>query len=198
MKLWSLSEEREAVKAQPADQAETQDRSEILRTNFIQKHFHKIENLKNLVGNFPMPGQVYFLFTLKSFNAFTFIVYTIKNVGVIKYLSLSTYSLNERILNSLIKWYDKGQINEINITISDSIRHRMPKLNDMLDLYAADRNINIIRAWNHSKITLVNVANHHFVIEGSGNFSENAMHEQYIWTNDQEIYDFRLSCITET
>ncbi|WP_421977838.1 hypothetical protein [Roseivirga seohaensis] len=198
MKLWSLSEEKKEVKAEPQAQAETQDRSEILRTKFIQKHFLKIKNLKNLVGDFPLPGQVYFLFTLKSFNAFTFIVYTIKNVGIIDCLSLSTYSLNERILNSIIKWYDKGQIKQINITISDSIRHRMPKVNDLLELYSADRNINITRAWNHSKITLIKVASHHFVIEGSGNFSENAMHEQYIWTNDPEVYDFRLSCITNT
>lgn len=193
MKLWSITEQKQEQKNETP---ETEDRSEILRTNFINKHLHRIENLKNLVGQYPAPGETYFLFTLKSFNAFTFIVYTIKNAGIIDELHLSTYSLNERILNSLVKWFDKGEIRQVNITISDSIRHRMPKVNDQLELYSQSRNFNIRYAWNHSKITLIKTKGNHFVVEGSGNFSENAMHEQYIWLNDQEVYNFRKECIT--
>lgn len=190
--MWKLSEESKTENEQP----QTADRSEIHRANFINKHLHRIENLKDLIGNFPAPGESYFLFTLKSFNAFTFIVYTIKNVGVIDELHLSTYSLNERILNSLVKWFDKGEIKQVNITISDSIRHRMPKVSDQLELYSQTRNFNVRYAWNHSKITLIKTKSHHFVVEGSGNFSENAMHEQYLWLNDQEVFNFRKECIT--
>jgi len=190
--LWNLNEDLN----KPTPKSESNERAEILRTKFIQKHLIKVENLKQLIGKFPAPGEIFLLFTLKSFNAFTFIIYIIKHIGIIEELSFSTYSINERIVNSMVKWYDKAQLKEINITISDSIRHRVPKVNDQLQLYAADRNINIKYSWNHSKITLIRTASHHFVIEGSGNFSENAMNEQYIWLNDQEVFNFRKSCIS--
>lgn len=35
------------------------------------------------MGSYPMPGEDFFLYTLNSFNAFTFIVYIIKHVSVL-------------------------------------------------------------------------------------------------------------------
>ena len=188
MKLFSLSD------IQPSAPAST-DKSEILRTKFLGKHFVKVESLKQLCGRFPAPGEVFFLWTMKSFNAFTFIVYTIKEVGTIDELCLSTYSLNERILASLLKWYDKGEIKSIRITISDSIRHRMPKVYDQIESQKKHRQMEVNYTWNHSKVTLIRAGVNYFAVEGSGNFSENAMHEQYIWTNDMDVYTFRKACI---
>lgn len=188
MKFFSLSD------LQPAA-PKSNDKSEILRSKFLGKHFVKVESLKQLCGRFPAPGEAFFLWTLKSFNAFTFIVYIIKEVGTIEELSLSTYSLNERILTSLLKWYDKGEIQSIRITISDSIRHRMPKVYELIETQKKHRKMEVHYTWNHSKVTLIRSGVHHFAVEGSGNFSENAMHEQYLWTNDPEIYGFRLACI---
>ncbi|MFY0628646.1 MAG: hypothetical protein JXR07_20275 [Reichenbachiella sp.] len=191
-KLFSLSDLQKDLQKNAPDSS---DRTEILRTKFVQKHLTKINNLKELMGNFPSPGETIFLFTLKSFNAFTFIVYIIHHIGSIDELTFSTYGLNDRILTSLLKWYDKGEIKKVNISISDSIKHRVPKVFDTLEKQNGKREINIRYCWNHSKITLIKCANNYFVIEGSGNFSENALHEQYIFMNDQEIYNFRRSCI---
>lgn len=190
MKLFSLAEF-----AAPERSQNTGDRSEVLRMKFLRKHEAKIESLKQLVGTTPDQGEAVFLYTLKSFNAFTFIVYVIKHVGVIEELCLSTYSLNERILTSMVKWYDKGQIKQIRISISDSIRHRMPKVYDLIELQSQSRDFQVNYCWNHSKITLMKTAGANYVVEGSGNFSENAMHEQYIWMNDSQIYAFRKACI---
>lgn len=190
MKLFSLSEF-----AAPERSEKPGDRSEVLRTKFLRKHEAKIESLKNLLGTTPAEGEAVFLYTLKSFNAFTFIVYVIKHVGVIEELCLSTYSLNERILTSMVKWYDKGQIKRIQLSISDSIRHRMPKVYDLIELQSQSRDFTVNYCWNHSKITLMKTAEASFVVEGSGNFSENAMHEQYIWMNDPKVYAFRKACI---
>jgi hypothetical protein len=193
MKLFSLSDiQPKELEEQPVDQS---DRSEVLRTKFVQKHCEKVASLKNLMGSYPMPEEAFFLYTLKSFNAFTFIVYIIKNVGVIDELTFSTYSLNERILNSLVKWYDKNQIKQINLSISDSIRHRMPKVYDQLEIHRKARRFQVNYCWNHSKVTLISSVGNHFVIEGSGNFSENAMHEQYIFMNDQQVFEFRKHCL---
>src|SRR5690606_34558040 len=99
---------------QPAVPKST-DQSAVLASKFLGKHFIKVESLKHLCGRYPASGDAFFLWTLKSFNAFTFIVYIIKEVGTIDELCVSTYSLNERILTSLLKWYDKGEIKAIRI-----------------------------------------------------------------------------------
>lgn len=75
---------------------------------FEKMHSEKIHSLKQLIGRVPLPGEIFFLWTLNSFNAFTFITYIIKYFGTIKQLTFSTYSINERILASLVRWYDKG------------------------------------------------------------------------------------------
>lgn len=162
---------------------------------FENLHIGKVNSLKQLLGRVPGRGEVFFLWTLNSFNAFTFITYIIKYFGTIRQLTFSTYSINERILTSLVRWYDKGAIEKIYICISDSIRSRVPKVNDQLQAFASTRNIDIGYAWNHSKVTLIQTDEHYFVIAGSGNFSENALNEQYIFLNDERIYNFFDDCI---
>ena len=69
---------------------------------FEKMHCEKIHSIKQLVGRIPEPGEIFFLWTLNSFNAFTFITYVIKYYGKILDLTFSTYSINERILQSLV------------------------------------------------------------------------------------------------
>jgi hypothetical protein len=164
---------------------------------FEKSHLIKTESLKNIAPLLPGSDEIIFLWSLKSFNAFTFITYIIKYAGAIDQLTISTYSLNNRILTSLIRQYDNGHIKNIELLISDSIKFRLPKLNDLIQSQASTRNITVLYSWNHSKITLLRVKDFYFCVEGSGNFSENALHEQYIFTNNKKLYEFRKSCITE-
>lgn len=180
---------------QQPDSTPREEKSTSAAERFENMHAEKVRSLKQLVGRVPEPGEVFFLWTLNSFNAFTFITYIIKYFGAIRNLIFSTYSINERILTSLIRWYDKGSIDEIYIRISDSIKNRVPKVNDQLQAFARGRNITIGYAWNHSKVTLIRTDTHHFVICGSGNFSENALNEQYIFLNDERIFQFYDDCI---
>lgn len=174
-----------------------EDKSAILRDNFLTQHSIKLNTLKKLNGRLPKQGEFFAIWTLKSFNAFTFIPYLVGECDKIDYLVLSTYSINRRIVDSLIKKIDQGKIAHVKIFISDSIKYRMPKVVDHLSsLTKARHQISVHYAWNHSKITLVEASGNFFLIEGSGNWSENAQYEQYLFFNDKRLYDFRLSCIT--
>ncbi len=168
-----------------------------LGTRFLAEHYQKIESLKNLGGRLPNPGEVFFLFTLNSFNAFTFIPYIISKQGQIQELVISTYSINQRILQAFIKLMDAGDLLQVHILISDSIKFRVPKVADQLQhlttIYPGRLTINF--GWNHSKITLIKTAHAHFVAEGSGNWSENAANEQYILLNNEQVYNFRKGCV---
>jgi hypothetical protein len=174
------------------------DKSEILRDSFLHQHEKKVRTLKELMGSLPGPDEFIALWTLKSFNAFTFIPYLIRELEKIDYLVISTYTINRRIIDSLTKKIDQGKIDHVKLFISDSLKYRMPKAVDHLDMMIKARSPQISAhfAWNHSKITLAQCGNHFFTIEGSGNWSENAQYEQYIFFNNKRLYDFRLNCIT--
>jgi hypothetical protein len=177
------------------------DRSTILRDNFLFQHERKVKTLKELCGRVPAPGEFFALWTLKSFNAFTFIPFLIHEYGSIDLLCLSTYTINRRIIDSLMKKIDHGTIKTVELFISDSLKHRMPAAVDHLQLLCLARpdvQITVNYGWNHSKITLLMAGDNYFVVEGSGNFGENAQYEQYLFFNDRKLFNFRMSCILES
>lgn len=174
------------------------DKAAVLRDNFLSQHGFMVETLKELTGRLPSPGEFFALWTIKSFNAFTFIPYLIRELGKIDYLVLSTYSINIRIIDSLIKKIDQGKIDHVKLFIADSLKYRMPRVVDHLSAMVQTRSdkISVHFAWNHSKITLAQCGEQFFCIEGSGNWSENAQYEQYLFFNDNRLYNFRLNNIT--
>ena len=173
--------------------------SENTSTALIEKyegmHFRKIEGIRDLMGDYPAAGDIYFLWTQNQFNAVTFILYIIRNFSVIDELTFSSYAINERIVNSLAKWYDSGAIRRITIFISDTVKVRNAKTHDLLVMQAERRGWQIIYAWNHSKIMLMKSGENYFCIEGSGNLSDNSRFENYIFTNNRRVYEFRKECI---
>jgi hypothetical protein len=185
-KFFSLEEvDRQVVKTIP------EDKSGALVEKFLQIHGEKIESIKQLAGRIPQEGEIYFLWTVNSFNAFTFIPFIIKEAGTIYELIISTYSINLRIIEALIKLMDSGKIGRVSIFISDSIRGRLPKVYDQLITLAEKYPVDVNYAWNHSKIALIRTEHHFFDVEGSGNWGENAQHEQYVFLNSKSVYDFR-------
>lgn len=158
---------------------------------FLQLHEYRVGSLKELCGRLPDKGEIFFLWTVNSFNAFTFLPFVIRETGRIDELILATYSINNRIINSLIRLIDKNLIGSIDIIISDSIRSRLPKVNDHLVELSETRPVRIRYAWTHAKITLIRAGDHNLSIEGSGNWGENAQHEQYIIVNSPKVFEFR-------
>lgn len=188
MKLFELSELQAT--------AVEENKSESLSEKFINTHVFKVESLKQLVKNNISPGEIFFLWTLNSFNAFTFIPFVIKNSGIINELIICTYSINRRIIDSLMRFVESKRILSVTIFISDSIKYRLPAVFDHLQAITLEKeNIVVKYAWNHSKIALARSMENYFVFEGSGNFSENAQYEQYILLNSKNVYEFRRSCI---
>ena len=167
------------------------DKSGILVEKFLQLHERRIESIKDLAGRIPIENEIFFLWTVNSFNAFTFIPYIIKECGVIEELVIATYSINIRIINSLIRLIDKQLIVSVVIIISDSIRQTNTKVYDHLLSVTAQKPIRVIYAWNHAKVALIRAGGNFFDVEGSGNWAENAKHEQYIFLNSKRVFEFR-------
>ncbi len=175
----------------PDEDQQKAEKSGILIERFLQLHEARIESIKDLAGRIPLDGEIFFLWTVNSFNAFTFIPFIIKECGTIQELLLSTYSINIRIIDALVRLIDKGLIKSVDIFISDSIRSRLPKVYDHLMAFVETKPVRVIYSWNHSKIALIRAGDNYFDVEGSGNWGENAQHEQYVFLNNRNVFEFR-------
>ena len=151
----------------------------------------KVQNLRDLCGRLPVEGEAFFIETYKSFTAFAFIVYLMKHAGHVNHLYVATYSTNARVINSIIRYHDKGWLGSIHFHISETLKFRMPQVFQHLQELAADGVIRLTYGWSHKKIACVDTAQGQFVIEGSGNYGENALEEQYVFLKSKQVYEFR-------
>lgn len=161
------------------------------RNKYLLTHFQKLENLERDLQRLPEQEEFFFLFSEKQFNAFTFIPFILKH-QVISHLFASTYSISIRVVESLMELHDNGMVEKVTLLISDSLIKRNPVTVDKIEAFAQSRaNVEIKYSWNHSKITLARTCRDHFIIEGSGNWSENAAIEQYTFANSKDLFEFR-------
>ena len=172
--------------------------SELYVSKYIVQHFQKVANLENDLMRIPTHEEFFFLQSDNAFNAFTFIPMVAKHYPV-KELFASTYSISRRVIDALVELHDKGMIEQITLLISDSMIKRNPVTIDNLMAMASTRpNMKIFYAWSHAKVCLMRTQDFYFVVEGSGNWSENAHYEQYLFANSKGLYDFRLQLFTNT
>ncbi|MFY0481455.1 hypothetical protein ACI6PS_02520 [Flavobacterium sp. PLA-1-15] len=181
------------------ESADTEENSsELFISKYLSMHYQKIKSLPEDLVRLPTEEEIFFLQTESSFNAFTFIPLIAKHQGI-KELYASTYSINIRVIEALVTLHDQGIVEQITLMISDSMIKRNPTTIDLISSLASTRpNINILFSWNHSKVCLMKTEFAHYVVEGSGNWSENALIEQYLFINSKHAYEFRKELFTHS
>jgi hypothetical protein len=161
------------------------------KSNYIAKHFQKVTNLENDLMRVPTLDEFLFLQSDNAFNAFTFIPFVAKHYPV-KELFASTYSISNKVITALVELHDKGMIEKITLLISDSMIKRNPlTIENLKGMCSTRPNIQVFYAWTHAKVCLMQTHDSYYVIEGSGNWSENAHFEQYLFANCKGLFDFR-------
>lgn len=180
-------------------EVKTDAKSDQLSVRFWAMHTERIESLKKLI-NIPGENECTFLWTMNSFNAFTFVPFCLSHFGHIDELYLSTYTISRRIADALIKQIDLKTIDNVHVLVAESLKFRMKEVIDHLNALMTTRpQLQIEYGWNHSKVTCIRCGENYLVLEGSGNWGENAQFEQYILTNSKEVYEFRKKnlCMVE-
>lgn len=176
---------------------EENKKSEQYLSRYLLAHFQKLSNVKRDLKRLPVEGEFFFLHTDKSFNAFTFIPF-VGQLHHIKHMYASTYSLSRRVVDAFMEMHDSGLISSMTLMISDSMIQRNPSTIEYLKSMAATRaNVTVKFAWIHAKVTLLDTDNGLYTIEGSGNWSENASVEQYLFARDSGLFRFRESMFNE-
>ena len=188
------------IKERKSGPSPQEDPQRHFKSKYLLAHFENVNNLEKNLTRLPSPEEFFFLQTNNSFNAFTFIPYVCKTVKV-RRLFASTYSISRKVITALMELHNAGLVDEITLLISDSMIKRNPQTIDVLTgVAAAHPNLNVLFGWNHSKVCLLESSPgpseggeiNYFVIEGSGNWAENAAMEQYTFANCKGLFDFRM------
>lgn len=172
--------------------------TEIHLSKYLAAHYQKVSSLENDLMRVPTTEEFFFLQSDTAFNAFTFIPLVAKSCPI-KELCASTYSISRKVIEALIEMHDRGEIERITLLVSDSMIKRNPIVIENLMAMAQSRpNVTVLYAWVHAKVCLLKTQEDYFVIEGSGNWSENAYYEQYVFANSKGLYDFRMQLFTDS
>jgi len=163
---------------------------------FYNQHMRKINNVVQM--NFvPDVGEECRLITQGSFNMFTILIYFIQKYKKIDELYITTFNMKESVISTIFDLLERDTIEKLRIMISESIVNRMPKraaqLKELTIKNSEKYDVRLKMNWNHSKIMLAKFGDIYYVMEGSGNLSDNAQIEQYIVTNSEGIYNFHKS-----
>ena len=166
-------------------------------SKYLVAHYQKIENVEKDMKRLPEREEFFFLQSDKQYNAFTFIPFVLKQMSI-KHLYVATFSINKRVITALSELHRQGVIEKITILVSDTLLARNPSVADLLATLGVQHpNISVSFAWVHAKVCLLETEHGKYVIEGSGNWSENAAYEQYTFANSKGLFDFRMKLFTE-
>lgn len=166
-------------------------------SKYLAAHYQKVASVKKDLKRLPEREEFFFLQSDKSFNAFTFIPVVLENQSA-KHLYCTTYSINKRVISALVELHQNGLVDNITLLVSDSMLRRNPVTSDLLAAVNREfANINVLFAWVHAKVCLIETKQSHYIIEGSGNWSDNASYEQYTFANCEKLFAFRKKLFTD-
>lgn len=161
-------------------------------------HFLKARSLSDLCGK-PKPGEQWRIITEKQFNAYAVILKTLQEESI-EEMYLAIYRINEPTVNDIIDYIEAGKIKKATFVISNFFNQtKKPEKWAIILKEFADRNTNTkhIYIHNHSKVLAVKTKKNYYVFEGSGNMSDNARIEQYVYENNKEVFEFHKSWMNE-
>lgn len=194
---WSENEKQDGKNVISKKAIEDKAIKRIIKNNEI--HYIKAKALNDLC-QYPKKNEQYRIITEKQFNAYSLILSVLQNENSIDELLIAIYRINESTVNSIIDFIEAGKIKKASFVISNFFNQtKKPekwalKLKDF-----ADNNENVKHCYihNHSKVICINIKNDYYVFEGSGNMSDNARIEQYLYENNKQSYEFHKDWISK-
>ena len=164
-----------------------------------QMHYIRAKALSDICGE-PVEGEQWRIITEKQFNAFALILHLLQT-RVIEEMYLAVYRINEPTVTSIIEFIESGKIKKSVFVISSFFNQtKKPEQWAIMLKQFADKKANCYHVYthNHAKVLAVRTSkNEFFVFEGSGNMSDNARIEQYIYENSKQSFEFHKKWMTE-
>ena len=170
-------------------------RLQVMSSNYANRHFKRIEKFTE-IASMPEEGEQIRIITQQQINTYTLILMIQQQFGI-KQLYCTTYNFSSVAINLLTELLANG-CERLTLVCNESLRQLMPAR--YLQLKEAHRNHNgrlrLAVIHNHTKIALIETQdNRFFVVEGSGNFSDNVKVEQYLFEQSKQAFNFHQSWI---
>lgn len=176
----------------------TQDLNEAqsVAINNIEFQSKILRDKKELL-QIPNEGSFLHVITQKQINAFTIILSFLEK-GDIDFLQIMSYTIDETTCHTLSHLLKTGRIKRLQIIMTETASFRIPNIYKLLkESFSKESNCNLVFYWVHSKIHLIEMGGSKFVIDGSGNFSQNAQVEHYNIFNIKDMFDFHYKLSKE-
>lgn len=162
-------------------------------------HFIKAKALSDLCRK-PLPGEQYRIITYKQFNAYALNLHLLES-ETIEEMYLAIYRINEPTVQSIINFVETGHIKQASFVISSFFNQtkKPEKWAIMLKDYC-DQKPNLKHCYinNHAKVVAIKTSSGGcYVFEGSGNMSDNGRIEQYVYENNEAVFNFHKEWISE-
>lgn len=174
--------------------SEKEKKEETLRMPLYSQHLQfSFATIKNVERDLIVPhvGGIAFLDTDMAFNAFDIIAF-MASKAPIKKLYASTYSISKKTITTMIHLHDNGMIEQMKLLINESMIKRNPTtIDDLMGMKTSRANLDVLFSWVHAKVYLIETHDAFYVLEGSGNLTNNAHFEQYILVNSKEVFEHR-------
>lgn len=168
-----------------------------------EKHSYQI--IYNFVKDFKLPkkNEVFRIRTQQQINLFAILAKIIYEHKIIDELTIGTYTLNKNVFNPLMLLLDSGKIKRLNLLLASSYSFRSPDNYEMFKAVCLDKaqngkEVKLVFAWSHFKITLVKCGEYYYHFEGSMNYSMNNMAENIILSESEYIYQQDYDFIKNT
>ncbi len=158
----------------------------------------KSEVFEEIIKEKPIPGYYYHIVSNGKFDFFSIVPVFIKHLN--NHVDLfygSTWASNAKNVLDLMSFFDKKIIKEMTVIGGDYMKMNSRGDYGLLKNGMEYRKQRFIDFKNHCKVLLM--CNHsqgdYFTVEGSSNWTSNPRVEQYVLTNNKEVFDFHKNWI---
>jgi hypothetical protein len=176
------------------------NKNEKLYLKYLDTLEMSVRDFTSIVKKLPEPNCQYRIVTKKNFNAITIIQLLLERFGVIENLDIAIYRMNQKSVRFLMDNIKNGKIKKSSIILSSFFRENKKYeawCETLTDFINEQENHNIKFGLCHAKIILFDVDNRRFIFEGSGNLSDNARIEQYLFEQNDKVYFFHKEWMKE-
>lgn len=190
-------EDVEEIK-QLTEQAKKEIKDKVIYRKFLEKSYNRISKIEELLGRLPKKDEQIRIITQKSFNMYVILLYIVEKINV-EECFICIYRIDKNSIKGLNDLLKSGNLNNLTLLISNTFKTMLPeRYDELLNLKKEYPKINLIFAWNHTKIIgIKTIKNEYYIAEGSGNLSNNARIEQYLFEESKESYNFHKSWIAD-
>ena len=155
----------------------------------------KRESFEKLINKPPVKNEYYHIVSNGSFDFFTIVPVLLKHLNICNEFIGSTWATNKCNVLELFNMFDNDLIKSIVIIGGDYMKISNRCDYGLLKNGMLERNQKFINLKNHAKILLMTNYIDYYVVEGSSNWTSNPRIEQYLMTNNYDLFNFHKDWI---